>query len=57
MTDDDCLGDEIDLKLTYDYSEDVQFGLEAGVFIPGDAFANANDDEAYEVIGSVSVSF
>jgi len=57
MTDDDDFGDEIDLVLTYDYTEDVQFGLQAGWFLPGDAFANANDDDAMEVIGSVSVSF
>lgn len=54
---DDDFGDEIDLTLTYDYTEDVQFGLQAGWFIPGDAFDNANDDDAMEVIGSVSVSF
>ena len=57
MTNDDDFGDEIDLALTYDYTEDVQFGLQAGWFLPGDAFADANDDDAYEVIGSVSVSF
>jgi hypothetical protein len=57
MKNDDNLGDEIDLTATYDYSEDVQFGLQAGWFLPGDAFSNSNDDDALEVIGSVTVSF
>jgi hypothetical protein len=57
MTEDDDFGDEIDLAITYDYTEDVQFGLQAGWFLPGDAFADSNDDDAMEVIGSVSVSF
>jgi len=57
MNDDDNFGDEIDLALTYDYSEDVVIGLQVGYFMPGDAFNTANDDEALEVIGSVAVSF
>jgi len=56
-TTDDDLGDEIDLGLTYDYSEDIVIGLQAGWFIPGDVFDSANDDEAIEVIGSIAVSF
>ncbi|MDP8234350.1 MAG: alginate export family protein [Candidatus Saelkia tenebricola] len=62
MKKDDDLGDEIDVTLLYDYSEDVQFGLKAGYFMPGDAFAystaaDTTNDEAIEVIGSVVVSF
>jgi len=53
----DGLGDEIDLGLTYDYSEDVVIGLQAGWFLPGDLFTSANDDDAMEVIGSIAVSF
>lgn len=51
------LGDEFDLKLTYDYTEDVQFGLLAAYFIPGTAFADVNNSVAKEVIGSVNVVF
>jgi len=29
------LGQEVQLLLTYDYTEDVQFGLNAGAFLPG----------------------
>lgn len=57
MESDSDLGDEFDLKLTYDYTEDVQFGLLAAYFIPGTAFADVNNNTAKEVIGSVSVVF
>ena len=57
LENDSDLGDEFDLKLTYDYTEDVQFGLLVAYFIPGTAFADSNDDTAKEVIGSVSVVF
>lgn len=57
MNDDDDFGDEVDVNLTYDYTEDVQFGLSYGVFMPGDAFADGNDDDASQVLGSVNVSF
>ena len=32
------LGQELDLSLAYDYTEDVQLGLTMGCFAPGDAF-------------------
>ena len=51
------LGNEIDATLTYDYTEDVQLGLSAGAFIPGDAFSGANDKTATQVIGSMKVTF
>ena len=57
MTNNSHLGDEIDLGLTYDYTEDVQFGLNAGVFIPGDALHRDNNRNATQVIGSMKVSF
>lgn len=59
------LGQELDIKLTYDYTEDVQFGLLAGWFFPGSAVAktfldnNASQhrEMASEVISSVRVVF
>jgi len=54
---DDDFGDEVDLKLTYDYTEDVQFGLCYGIFMPGDAFDATNNDDASQVLGSVKVVF
>ncbi|MCM8783322.1 MAG: alginate export family protein [Candidatus Omnitrophica bacterium] len=59
-----ALGDEIDLGLTYNYTEDVSFGLTAGWFFPGKALKGkdgngekANDDTATSIIGSVKVVF
>jgi hypothetical protein len=51
------LGKEWDLHLTYDYTEDVQFGLMGGYFIPGKAFSKSNRKDASQVIGSMKVSF
>ncbi|MDP8257936.1 MAG: alginate export family protein [Candidatus Aadella gelida] len=51
------IGDEIDLQLTWDYTEDVQFGLLAGWFIPGNHFVDPLDDIATDVVGTVSLSF
>ncbi|MBI4707773.1 MAG: alginate export family protein [Candidatus Omnitrophica bacterium] len=50
-------GQEVDLTATYDYTEDVQFGLMGGIFLPGASFAKANSDTASEVIGSMKVTF
>ena len=65
------LGTELDLYVTYDYTEDVQFGLNTGVFFPGSAFhlgalpavavADAGEAQcdriASQVIGSMKVTF
>ena len=57
MTDQKALGQEVDLSLGYDYTEDVKLGLTAGFFLPGDAFSNANDSAATTVMADVKVSF
>jgi len=51
------LGNEIDLHLTYNYTEDVQFSLMYGYFNPGDAFNDSNDDSASQVIGKMKITF
>lgn len=64
------IGDEFDAKLTYDYTEDVQFGLLWGFFVPGkfyEATGTASptgnttdvisDSRASTVVGSVKVTF
>jgi hypothetical protein len=53
------VGRELDLALTYDYTEDVQFGLSSGIFFPGNAFSSQDREPkaATEVIGSCAVSF
>ena len=50
-------GQELDVTLTYDYTEDVQFNLLTGVFWPGGAFTSENNKTASEVIGSMKVTF
>lgn len=50
-------GQEIDLTGTYDYTEDVQFKLLAGILVPGGSFEDQNDRVASEVIGSMKVTF
>lgn len=51
------LGQELDLDLKYDYTSDVQFGLNMGYFKPGKAFAPVSRNGASQVIGSMKVSF
>lgn len=51
------LGSEVDLAILYDYTEDVQFGLNLDVFMPGDFFDSTNDKEAIQALGSMKISF
>ncbi len=53
----DELGYEIDLQATYDYTEDVSFGLLWGWFVPGGFYGVDTDDTAIDVVSSVKVSF
>ena len=57
MTDNRGIGNEVDVSATYDYTEDVQLGVEAGIFVPGRAFAEDNRHKASQAIGKVKVSF
>lgn len=58
-------GDELDLSLTYDYTEDVQLGLVAAWFWAGDYYTEDNpnnaaasdDDIATHICGSCKVTF
>jgi hypothetical protein len=51
------LGNEVDLGLTYAYTEDVKFGVNAGYFAPGKALSPAAQDSATQLLSSVSVAF
>ncbi len=51
------LGQELDLDLAYDYTSDVQFGLNLGYFKPGKAFTRDFRGAASQVVGSMKVSF
>ena len=57
VTDKKDLGDEVDLSLAYDYTEDVKLGLTAGFFLPGSTFQKTNDNMASTVMADVKVSF
>ncbi len=50
-----ALGYEVDAGLAYDYTKDVQLGLNYGLLTPGKAFADKKS--ASQVIGSMKVSF
>jgi len=51
------LGQEVDLSLGYDYTEDVKLGLTAGYFLPGKTFLIDNNDPATTVMADVKVAF
>ena len=57
------LGDEVDTTILYDYTEDVQFDLTGGVFVPETFYKNNNDQftksttPAVIVTGGVKVTF
>ena len=50
-------GNEVDLNLTWDYTEDVSFGLLAAWFFPGNHFRGGMDDTATDLVGTVKLSF
>ena len=53
----DNLGSEVDFQATYDYTDDVAFGLLLGWFIPGDFYNSPNDATVMDLVTSVKVSF
>ena len=52
------VGDEVDLKATWDYTEDVQFSILCAFFFPGDHFSSGQgNDTATDLVGTVKLSF
>lgn len=51
------LGNEFDVEVMYDYTEDVQFGVNLGWFNPGKVFTSLNDDLASQAIVHGNVAF
>jgi hypothetical protein len=51
------LGNEVDLDVTYAYTEDVKLGVSAGIFYPGKAYASTTEQRASQVLTSVNVLF
>jgi hypothetical protein len=54
---DNQIGQEIDFQVTYDYTEDVTFGLLTAWFFPGDKFVAPNDKTAMDLVASTKVTF
>ena len=50
-------GTEWDTVVNYDYTDDVQFGVIYGLFLPGNVYRTPNDAVAQELVTSVSVKF
>jgi hypothetical protein len=53
----DNVGQEIDTELTYAYTEDVDLGLSAGWFFPGEFFTGLNHQTASQYMAKVGVRF
>jgi len=51
------IGSELDVSLTYDYTEDVSFNLLSAWFFPGTYWLGAQDDIAADLVGTVKVAF
>ena len=51
------LGNETDVNLNYNYTEDVTFGVSVGWYVPGNAFLKDNRDTASQAIASLGVKF
>jgi len=52
------IGDELDLQVAWDYTEDVSFGVLCAWFFPGDHFGSSmGNDPATDLVGTVKLSF
>ena len=51
------VGSELDINMTWDYTEDVQFGLLSAWFFPGSFYGSGQDDIATDIVGTVKLSF
>jgi hypothetical protein len=51
------LGNEYDVNLTYNYTEDVTFGVSLGWYVPGDVFTKNNNNTASQALADVAVKF
>ena len=51
------LGNEYDVNFTYNYTEDVTFGVSLGWYVPGSALADVNKSTASQAIVDLGVKF
>jgi hypothetical protein len=57
IDDETSVGNELDIDVIWDYTEDVQFGFSAGWFFPGDIFTERNDAIAKQFLTTANVNF
>ena len=53
---DDSIGDEVDVSVSYEYTDGVKAQVLLAYFMPGDAYGT-DDDDALEIRGEIFVSF
>jgi hypothetical protein len=53
---DDNIGDEVDVSVSYEYTDGVRAQVLLAYFMPGDAYGT-DDDDALEIRGEIFVSF
>lgn len=51
------LGNEYDINFTYNYTEDVTFGVSLGWFVPGSVFTSQDNSTAQQALADVAVKF
>jgi len=51
------LGNETDINLTYNYTEDVTFGVNLGWYVPGSVLSSVNRNTASQAIANLAVKF
>jgi len=51
------VGNELDFLLTYDYSQDLSFNLLTAYFMPGSYWAEDQNDNAIDIVGSMKLTF
>lgn len=56
---DEVLGNELDFSMNYQYTEDLSFGLDAGILLAGDMVDDAglDDENPWQVIVSTKLAF
>ena len=57
VEDNKYLGSEIDVQVTWDYTEDVSFGMLAAWYFPGTHYYDQSNDVATDLVGTVKLSF
>ena len=52
-----ALGNEYDVEVVYNYTEDFQIGANVGIFLPGSVYSKLNNDPAKQAIIHGNLNF